>query len=98
MRANVDRLVDGAARAAAETAAMSQVVGECLAVAVSCVGRRLVLKERVEEELEVARDGLPAGTQLVGFYSYGEIAPLASGRCQLHNQTMTLTTLAERPA
>jgi hypothetical protein len=98
MQANVDRLVDGAAQAAAQTAAMSQVVGECLAVAVSCVGRRLVLKERVEEELEVARDGLPAGAQLVGFYSYGEISPLASGRCQLHNQTMTLTTLAERPA
>jgi hypothetical protein len=97
MRANVDRLVDGAARAAAETAAKSHVVGECLAIAVSCVGRRLVLKERVEEELEVAVDGLPQGAQLVGFYSYGEISPLISGRCDLHNQTMTLTTLAELP-
>jgi hypothetical protein len=101
MRADFDRLVDGAAQAAAETAqtaAMAEVVGDCLAVAISCVGRRLVLKERVEEELEVAVDGLPAGTQLVGFYSYGEISPLASGRCDLHNQTMTLTMLSERPA
>ena len=97
MRADFERLVDGAALAAAETGAMSQVVGECLAVAISCVGRRLVLKERVEEELEVAVDGLPDGAQLVGFYSYGEISPLATGRCDLHNQTMTLTTLAERP-
>lgn len=97
MRADFDRLVDGAARAAEGTAAVSRVVGECLAVAVSCVGRRLVLKERVEEELEAAMDRLPGGARLVGFYSYGEISPLASGRCDLHNQTMTLTTLAERP-
>jgi hypothetical protein len=97
MRADFDRLVDGAARAADETAAISHVVGDCLAVAVSCVARRLVLKERIEEELEAALDRLPTGAQLVGFYSYGEISPLASGRCDLHNQTMTLTTLAERP-
>jgi hypothetical protein len=98
MKADIDRLVDGAAQAATDTAAMCDVVGECLAVAVSCVGRRLVLKGRVEEELEVAVESLPDGAHLVGFYSYGEISPLTSGRCDLHNQTMTLTTLAERPA
>jgi len=37
---------------------------------------------------------MPPGTQQVGFYSYGEISPQA-GRCDLHNQTMTLTLLAE---
>jgi hypothetical protein len=32
----------------------------------------------------------------VGFYSYGEISPHANtGLCELHNQTMTVTTLAE---
>ncbi len=98
MRADFDRLVEGAAGAAAQTAAMSQVVGDCLGVAISCVGRRLLLKERIEEELEAAVDGLPTGTQLVGFYSYGEISPMTSGRCDLHNQTMTLTTLSELPA
>jgi hypothetical protein len=97
MRANVDRLVAGAAGAAAETTALADVDGDCLGIAISCVGRRLVLKDRVEEELEAALDGLPDGTHLVGFYSYGELSPLASGRCELHNQTMTLTTLSERP-
>ena len=41
-------------------------------------------------------DVLPAGTQQVGFYSYGELSPLTAGSCDLHNQTMTLTTIAER--
>jgi hypothetical protein len=66
-----------------------------LAITVSCVGRRLVLGERTEEELEATLDSCPEGTQQVGFYSYGELSPFASGSCQLHNQTMALTTLAE---
>ncbi|HET9657763.1 MAG TPA: FIST N-terminal domain-containing protein [Kineosporiaceae bacterium] len=97
MRASFDRLVDGAAQAA-ETATKARTAGECLAVAISCVGRRMVLKQRVEEELEAARDGLPSDARLVGFYSYGEISPLPSGRCDLHNQTMTLTMIGERSA
>jgi hypothetical protein len=95
MRANFDRLVEGAAAAAAQTSTRAEVSGDCLGLAISCVGRRLVLKDRVEEELEATVQGLAAGTRLVGFYSYGEISPLASGRCELHNQTMTLTTLSE---
>jgi hypothetical protein len=98
MRANFDRLVAGAAAAAAQTSARAEVTGDCLGIAISCVGRRLVLRDRVEEELEAVLQELPAGTELVGFYSYGEISPLAAGRCELHNQTMTLTTLSETPA
>jgi len=66
-----------------------------LSIAISCVGRRLVLGERTEEETEATLDMLPPGTAQVGFYSYGEISPHASGRCDLHNQTMTLTVLSE---
>jgi hypothetical protein len=66
-----------------------------LAVAISCVGRRLVLGQRAEEEVESVIKALPSGTQLVGFYSYGEISPSGMGSCDLHNQTMTLTTLSE---
>ena len=66
-----------------------------LAIAVSCVGRRLVLGERTEEEIEAVRDALPASAQVVGYYSYGELSPFSSGSCDLHNQTMTLTTFAE---
>lgn len=96
MSANFDRLVQGAAdagRMAGERA--ERVSGDLLNIAISCVGRRLVLGERVEEELEAVLEGSPPRTRQVGFYSYGELSPHASGRCDLHNQTMTLTTFGE---
>ena len=49
----------------------------------------------VEEEVEATLGALPQSTQQIGFYSYGEISPYANGRCDLHNQTMTLTTISE---
>jgi hypothetical protein len=94
MRANFDRLVDGAVEAA--RLAKIDPASDSLAIAISCVGRRLVLGERAEEEVEAVREILTDRTKLVGFYSYGEISPYANGRCELHNQTMTLTTLSER--
>ena len=99
MKADYDRLIAGASGAAqsAKTLATSG-QGGTLAVAVSCVGRRLVLGERTEEEVEAVLDVLPNGSQIVGFYSYGEISPYASGQCDLHNQTMTLTTFSESPS
>jgi len=100
MRANFDRLIEGAGDAAqlARTPAssgVSQVPGDLLSIAISCVGRRLILGERAEEELEATLQRLPQGAHQVGFYSYGEISPFATGHCDLHNQTMTLTTLFE---
>jgi hypothetical protein len=97
MRANFEHLVTGAGTAASLTAAPAAVSGDYLGIAISCVGRRLVLKDRVEEELEAVLAGLTTGAQLIGFYSYGEISPVATGKCELHNQTMTLTTVYERP-
>ena len=98
MRANFDRLVQGASDAATlavngrdDTSSPSPT----LSIAISCVGRRLVLGERTEEEIEAALDILPKGSSQVGFYSYGEISPYKSGACDLHNQTMTLTTITE---
>jgi hypothetical protein len=95
MRANFDRLILGAQ--AAGEAAMKGADGPSLSIAISCVGRRLVLGERTEEETEATLETLPAGTKQIGFYSYGEISPHVSGRCDLHNQTMTLTVLSEAP-
>lgn len=95
MQANHDRLVDGAMQAAARITP-PPISGPQLAIAISCVGRRLVLGERTEEEIEATREALPASAQLVGFYSYGEIAPHGAGRTDLHNQTMTITTIGER--
>jgi hypothetical protein len=93
MRSNLDQLVDGAGEAA--RLAASQVASQVLAIAISCVGRRLVLGDRAEDEIEIVRDSLPPQSHVVGFYSYGEISPYASGPCELHNQTMTLTTISE---
>ena len=98
MRANFDRVIGGAEGAAALAAQSGSPAGDVLAIAISCVGRRLVLGERTEEEVEATIDALPDGTAQVGFYSYGELSPYAVGDCELHNQTMTLTTIAERPA
>lgn len=108
MKANVDRLVDGAIEAAetgqraialsgtgvAPTASDGVLCD--LAICISCVGRKIVLKQRVEEEVEGVREVLGDRPVIAGFYSYGEIAPFAPGAsCALHNQTMTITTLAE---
>jgi hypothetical protein len=95
MKANYNRIIDGASQAA-EQLQLQNYKDEALAViAISCVGRRLVLKSRVEEELEAILEVLPPKAKQVGFYSYGEISPLASGKCDLHNQTMTLTVIWE---
>ncbi|MCA9986556.1 MAG: FIST C-terminal domain-containing protein, partial [Anaerolineales bacterium] len=95
MKANFDRLIDGALGAAEQLDSQQACQGDKLAIAISCVGRRLVLGERTEEELEATLETLPAGTKQIGFYSYGELSPFGSGQCDLHNQTMTLTTISE---
>ena len=96
MRASAEQLIDSAARAAREAAQALEDCDATLAISVSCVGRRLLLGGRTEEEVETVADVLPAGAVHVGMYSYGEIAPPAAGaRSQLHNQTMTVTVLGE---
>jgi len=96
MKANFDRLVDGAIGAAKTSYEAVGSSSPDLAVLISCVGRKLVLKQRVEEEVEGVRDVLGDRTVLTGFYSYGEISPFTPGaKCELHNQTMTITTFSE---
>jgi hypothetical protein len=96
MKANFDRLIDGAVGAGRVS---SEALGAPvdLALLVSCVGRRMVLRQRVEEEVEGVRDIVGPDAAIAGFYSYGEISPFSpKARCELHNQTMTVTTLSER--
>lgn len=96
MKANFDRLVDGAGGAAKISYRAIGSASPDLAILISCVGRKLVLKQRTEEEVEGVRDILGDRTVLTGFYSYGEIAPFTPGaKCDLHNQTMTITTFLE---
>ncbi len=95
MKANFDRLIEGAS-----TAAQNSINGNIkkpqLAILISCVGRKLVLNQRIEEEVEAVRAMYGDETAITGFYSYGEISPSSNFmKCELHNQTMTITTLSE---
>jgi hypothetical protein len=97
MKANFDRLIDGAIGAAKTSYQALGSASPDLAILISCVGRKLVLKQRVEEEVEGVRDILGSHTVLTGFYSYGEISPFTPDtKCTLHNQTMTITTFLEK--
>ncbi len=96
MRGNFDRLIASAGNAGEVALNNNESTGPILCVAISCVGRRVLLGERTEEETEAVLESLPLGTKQVGFYSYGEIAPMIKGTCDFHNQTMTLTTLYEK--
>lgn len=96
MKANTDRLIQGAVKAAETTMVSDKTVSPDLAILISCVGRKLVLKQMVEEEIEGASEILGANF-ITGFYSYGEISPFSeNAACELHNQTMTITTVSER--
>ncbi len=96
MRANFDRLLDGAHDAARNAATSLEPGHSELAILISCVGRRLVLQQSTEDELESVQDVLTSNCTLCGFYSYGEISPmLKTQSCALHNQTMTITTFSE---
>ena len=97
MKANIDRLINGSIKAAQTSLENSQNKSPEFALLISCVGRKLVLKQLVEEEVEAASEILGKDTVITGFYSYGEISPFSSGaQCELHNQTMTITTFSER--
>ncbi len=97
MKANFDRLIDGAVDAAKTSYQAIGSITPDLAILISCVGRKMVLKQRIEEEVEGVREVLGDKAVLAGFYSYGEISPSMPGSpCKLHNQTMTITTLSER--
>lgn len=95
MKANFDRLIEGASNAAMNS--LQKLEKPDLAILISCVGRKLVLNQRIEEEVEVIRDILGKTTAITGFYSYGEISPNKGFmNCELHNQTMTITTMSEK--
>jgi len=95
MRGNFDRLVEGAADAAHQ--AVLPLPGDRVAILVSCIGRKLLLGQRICEEVEAVKDVFGDGTALTGLYSYGEVSPHAATDCaELHNQTMTITVFGER--
>ena len=95
MTASFESLIEGASQASKMINFFNK--ENSLAILISCIGRKLVLGQRTVEEIEAVRANVGKLTQLIGFYSYGEIAP--SGKlldCELHNQTMTITFLSEK--
>lgn len=95
MMSTMNDIANGASNAA-ELAMNNRINQPELAILVSCVGRKLVLAQRTEEEIEEVKDVIGNQAMITGFYSYGEMAPFAGkNECQLHNQTMTLTLMSE---
>jgi hypothetical protein len=96
MKVNMDRLVDAASTAASTSLTDFSDIEPEVALLISCVGRKLVLGNRIDEEVEAVAEVFGKNTVLGGYYSYGEISPLRPGTvCELHNQTMTITCMQE---
>lgn len=96
MKANFEKLINASATAA-ENSFNKERKNPDLAILISCVGRKLILQERTEDELIAAKKIFGDATCITGFYSYGEISPFNPlTKCELHNQTMTITTFSEQ--
>jgi len=94
MRATSAELVHGAQQAAEKI--QTAVTSSSLIFCISCVGRKLIMGEAVDDEIVAVQETLQSSDNLVGFYSHGEIGPFFSKKdCQVHNQTMTVTVLSE---
>ncbi|WP_350290566.1 FIST N-terminal domain-containing protein [uncultured Croceitalea sp.] len=95
MMSTVDDIANGANHAA-KLAVLNRKDKAELALLISCVGRKLVMDQRTEEEVEEVISVIGEHACISGFYSYGEMAPFAGQEaCKLHNQTMTLTLFSE---
>lgn len=96
MKVNFEKVINGSSVAATTTASMHENNKANLAILISCVGRKLILQDRTSEEVEAAQKVFGENTTITGFYSYGELSPFNPGsNCELHNQTMTITTFTE---
>ena len=96
MKANFDKLIDAASDAAESSLVNLKESTPKLAILISCVGRKIILDKRIDEEVEAVINVLGTDAVITGFYSYGEISPLhPNTKCELHNQTMTITTFDE---
>lgn len=93
LKGNPYYLIEGAQKAAEHLKYTNDT--PVLSLAVSCVGRRAVLKEQTEDEIEILKEVFNDNISQVGFYSHGELSPRASGKCGLLNQTMTLALIWE---
>lgn len=96
MRTNTDQVISMAGEAAGSATQKNNNKPE-LALIFNCIGRKLILDSRANDELKSIRNYLPEHTTTAGLYSYGEFSRLAqfSSTCALHNQTVVVTLLNE---
>ena len=95
MNSNAQKLVQGA-EDAAQLAIIEGYENSQVSILISCIGRKLLLGQRIGDETEAVQNSMGTAIPQIGFYSYGEISPHAeTGWCELHNQTMTITNIAE---
>ncbi|MES2802181.1 MAG: FIST N-terminal domain-containing protein [Bdellovibrionota bacterium] len=96
MHSNVIKLIEAAEHALDNCTLDFTNGAPTLALIVSCIGRRMIMGQKTEDEIEIIKDRLPVHAEICGFYSYGEFAPTANKKNELHNQTMTLIIFQER--
>lgn len=68
-----------------------------LSLTTTCVGRQAAMGRQAEQEVARAFAALPRGTEQIGFAAYGEIAWSSTGFCELHNHTINIMLMGERP-
>jgi hypothetical protein len=96
MKTTLNNLVTAATQAAEASISNQRNNNQKLSLLISCVGRKIIFGNRLDEEFEAVRQTLDNDTVISGFYSYGEISPYSNfSKCHLHNQTMTITTISE---
>jgi hypothetical protein len=96
MKANFEKLIDAAGDTAKDIIGSTSGYSPKLTLIISCIGRKKVLEKRIEEEVDIVSDCFGPDSYIAGFYSYGELSPNGfNSSCELHNQTMTITTFNE---
>lgn len=79
--------------------ALSQLQGKSpkAAILFNCIARKKLFMQKKEEEIAVIRSVLGQSVPLIGFYTYGEQAPLGGEvvTCSFHNETDVIFLLAE---
>jgi hypothetical protein len=95
MKTNFDDLIRWAGNASEKALLINP--NPKFALLISCTARKLVLRQRVTEEIEEIYDIIWKNCKIGGFYSYGEIWAKNSDEANffLHNQTMTVVLISE---
>ena len=92
-RAAKEDLIAGAVAAIDE--ALERLPAPALALFFNCAGRKIILGPRYyKDEIAAVYRRLGAELPKVGFYTYGEVAPI-DGRVRYHNETFTVALLGE---